>query len=47
MLELSEVLWSPLEQKNRIQFKDKIRVQTNRLGITGICVFTSEFLIIE
>ena len=47
MLELSDVLWSPLEQKNWSQFKDKIRVQTNRLARTGICVFTSEFLIIE
>lgn len=47
MLELSEVLWSPFEQKNWSQFKDKIRVQTNRLGIIGTSVFTSKFLIIE
>ena len=47
MLELSDVLWSPLEQKNWSQFKDKIRVQTNRLGITGTSVFTSELLTTE
>ena len=47
MLELSEVLWSPLEQKNWNQFKDKIRVQTNRLGITGTSVFNSELLTTE
>ena len=47
MLALSEVLWTPLEQKNWNQFKEKIQVQTNRLGITGTSVFTSEFLITE
>ena len=47
MLALSEVLWSPLEKKNWSQFKEKIPIHTNRLGITGTSVFSSEFLTIE
>ncbi|WP_413999052.1 beta-N-acetylhexosaminidase [Flavobacterium sp. W1B] len=47
MLALSEVLWSPLAQKNWNQFKEKVPVHTNRLGIGGIGFFFSEFLTIE
>ena len=42
MLALSEVLWSPVENKNWDRFKSKAHSHSKRLGDLGVVVFTSD-----
>ena len=42
MLALSEVLWSPVENKNWDRFKSKAYFHSKRLGNQGVVVFTSD-----
>ena len=42
MLALSEVLWSPVENKNWDRFKSKAHSHSKRLGDLGVSVFTSD-----
>lgn len=42
MLALSEVLWSPVENKNWDRFKSKAYSYSKRLGDLGVVVFTSD-----